>query len=221
MTKLKKLVLILMTGVMLLGTASVFGQGSGSGENSLPLEDLNVIHAAALQSNDVNYKIRAIQAMARLRRKESLGVLIQIMNQSIDVIDPTAGPEHNWRWAAAAARAARSFARVEGAAQRLTPPLSRLMRYHPEERVQGEAALSLGVVAAQGDENIRLRAVQALTEKLDKCAITKNLLALLLVKSLGELGHRRAFVSLLAVTQKGFLDIVKRAAKTSLRRLRF
>ena len=134
----------------------MFGQSSGGSD--LPLEDLNVIHAAALQNSDINYKIRAIQAMARLKRKESINVLIQVMNQSIDVIDPTTGPHHNWKWAAAAARAARSFARVEGAAQRLTSPLSRLMRYHPEERVQGEAALSLGVVAAYGDEDIKRRA---------------------------------------------------------------
>lgn len=221
LVKIKPL-MVFVTLVILILTISPlsYGQSSNTGDN-LPLEDLNVIHDAALQTHDVNYKIQAIQAMARLKRKESIGVLIQIMNQSIDVIDPTSGPHHNWRWAAAAAKAARSFAGAEGAAERLTPPLSRLMRYHPEERVQGEAALSLGVVAAKGDETIRLRAVQSLTEKLDKCPITRNLLALLLVKSLGELGHRRAFVSLLAVTQKGYLDIVKREAKNSLRKLNF
>ena len=214
----KKLGFVLVIIFILGSLSGIFAQ---SDEQPPPLEDINQIHAAARQNADVNYKIRAIQQMAKLKRKESISVLIEIMNQSIDVIDPTRGPHHNWRWAAAAARAARSFARIEGAAERLTPPLSRLMRYHPEERVQGEAALSLGVVAANGDENIRLKAAQSLTEKLDKCPITKNLLALLLVKALGRLGHRRAFVSLLAVTQKGFLKIVKREAKKSLRMLRF
>ncbi len=219
--KIGKLVFLSLIVVIIAGSSSIYTQNRSGSGSSLPLEDLNVIHAAALQNADINYKIKAIQAMGRMRRKESIGVLIQIMNQSIDVIDPTRGPHHNWKWAAAAARAARKFAGIKGAAERLSTPLQRLMRYHPEERVQGEAALSLGVVAARGDENIRLRAVQSLTAKLDKCPITRNLLALLLIKALGQLGHRRAFVSLLAVTQKGFLNIVKREAKKSLKMLKF
>jgi len=225
MKKLKKVVILLIVVSLFIYGPAIYGQQStyqrSANDSAFPLDEIKIVHEAALQTADINYKIAAIQQMAKLKKKESVEVLVTIMNQAIDVIDPTRPDEGTWKWAAAAARAARSFARVPGAVPRLTPPLTKMMRYHPEERVQGEAALSLGVVAAHGDDEIRAKAASALTEKLDKCPIVKNLLALLLVKALGRLGHRRAFVSLLAVTQKGFLDIVKQAAKKSLKMLRF
>jgi hypothetical protein len=93
------------------------------------------------------------------------------------------------------------------------------MVFDPEERVKGECALTLGIIGRDSEPQLKDQIADELITKLNHTPVSKNLLALMLVKSLGRLGHPKALVHLIAVTQKGYLRVVKEEAKKAIEML--
>ncbi len=184
----------------------------------IPLGDIQKLHKIAKQAPDINERIKAIQSLAKYKRAESVEILVDILEEPFryQYAHNDKQKENNWKVRVAAARAIRKYEGDKEVAKKVYKPLTRVMVYDPEERVKGEAALTLGVIGRSADPDVKEKIVEQLIIKLNHTPVHKNLLALMLVKALGRLGHPKALVPLIAVTQKGYLRIVKQEAKKSI-----
>lgn len=190
-------------------------------EVEIPLGDITKLHFLAKDSPDINTRIRAIQELAKYKKKESVDLLIDILEEPFKNVYATGDKQmqDNWKVRQEAARAIRVYKDDKEVVKKVYMPLTKVMIFDPEERVKGESALTLGIIGRDADTEVKERIADELITRLNHTDVTKNLLALMLVKSLGRLGHPKALVHLIAVTQKGFLRVVKEEAKKSIEML--
>lgn len=200
-----------------------FGQGSKKDkEIEIPLGDVKKLHRLAKSTQvDINTRIKAIQQLAKYKRPESVQVLIDVLEEPYRNAYAYGDKQmqNNWKVRQEAARSIRAYAGNKEVVRKVYQPLTRVMVFDPEERVKGESALTLGIIGRDAEPDIKERIVDELITKLNHTPVSKNLLAIMLVKSLGRLGHPKALVHLIAVTQKGYLRVVKEEAKKSIEML--
>jgi len=193
----------------------------GGKEIEIPLGDIKKLHDLAKNAPDIDTRIKAIQQLANLKKPESVQVLVDILEEPYKNVYAYGDKQmqENWKVRVSAARAIRAYAGDKEVTRKVYMPLTRVMVYDPEERVKGECALTLGIIGRDADPEVKERIADELITKLNHTPVNKNLLALMLVKALGRLGHPKALVHLIAVTQKGYLRVVKEEAKKSIEML--
>ncbi|HOJ49598.1 MAG TPA: HEAT repeat domain-containing protein [Spirochaetota bacterium] len=193
----------------------------GGKEIEIPLGDIKKLHDLAKNAPDIDTRIKAIQQLANLKKPESVQALIDILEEPYKNVYAYGDKQmqENWKVRVSAARAIRAYAGDKEVTRKVYMPLTKVMVYDPEERVKGECALTLGIIGRDADPDVKERIADELITKLNHTPVNKNLLALMLVKALGRLGHPKALVHLIAVTQKGYLRVVKEEAKKSIEML--
>jgi len=218
---MKKIVLILLA--LLIGSLAVAQEETAGKDQEveIPLGDIQKLHTLAKDAPDINTRIRAIQQLAKMKKSESVDVLVDILEEPFRNAYATGDKQmqDNWKVRQEAARAFRSYAGDKEVTKKVYRPLTRVMVYDPEERVKGESALTLGIIGRDAEPEVKARIADELIIRLNKTPVSKNLLAMMLVKALGRLGDPKALVHLIAVTQKGYLRIVKEEAKKSIEML--
>jgi HEAT repeat protein len=216
---MKRLIILLL---VLLVSGISFAQEKKEGKTiEIPLENVKKYEKLAKDAPDINERIAAIQELAKLKAESSVDILIDVLEEPYrnQYAFGDKQMQDNWKVRVEAARAIRAYEGNKEVAKKVYRPLTKVMVFDPEERVKGEAALTLGIIGRDSDPEIKEKIADELIVKLNHTSVTKNLLALMLVKSLGKLGHSKALVHLIAVTQKGYLRVVKEEAKTAIKEL--
>lgn len=212
----------IMVCLFILAAITAFAQGGKNDQEiEIPLGDIQRLHKLAKDAPDVDTRIRAIQQLARYKRPESVEILLDVLEEPFrnQVAYGDKQMENTWKTRVAAAQAIRAYAGDQEVTRKVYRPLTRVMVFDPEERVKGESALTLGIIGRDAEPEIKERIADELITKLNHTSVSRNLLALMLVKSLGRLGHPKALVHLIAVTQKGYLRVVKEEAKKAIEML--
>ena len=220
--RMKRLLMLLLAIFIALPITAQEKDSKSDGQVvEIPLGNIEKLHEIAKNAADINERIKAIQSLAKFKRSESVQVLIDVLEEPFrqQYAFNDKQFQDNWKVRVEAAKAMRAYEGDKEVASKVYRPLTRVMVYDPEERVKGEAALTLGVIGRAADPEVKERIVEQLIVKLNHTPVHKNLLALMLVKALGRLGHPKALVPLIAVTQKGYLRVVKEEAKKSIEAL--
>ncbi len=200
----------------------VFAITGYSGQSSLPFEEVEALHQIALYSQEPGLRVGAIRALGRIGNKKSIEILTKIMGEAIRIVNPD--PQFHARMEKARVEALKAIRRFNLDAQtagQVTPEMIKVMRADPAEIVQSEAALSLGVVGSKTVGQDRVKVVDDMVYKLNRCPNTKNLLAFMLCKGFAALQERTAKVAtcLLGAYKRGYLLIVRTQAKMTLKQL--
>ncbi|HCL55592.1 MAG TPA: hypothetical protein DHW82_01085 [Spirochaetia bacterium] len=214
---MKKLFLVLM---LTLFAGVLFAEEKGK-EIEIPLQDIERLHTLAKEAPDNDTRIKAIQALAKSKNKASVQILVDILEEPYKNVYANGDKQmqDNWKVRAEAAKAMRAYEGDKEVVKQVYRPLNKVMVYDPEERVKGECALTLGILGRDADPDVKDKIADELIVKLNHTPVEKNLLAIMIVKALGRLGHPKALVHLIAVTQKGYLRVVKEEAKKSIEML--
>jgi hypothetical protein len=189
----------------------------------LPLEEIDALHQIAAHSKDVELRVRAIRALGKIGSRQSIKVLTSIMTEAVQVVIRQ-DPQYHERMEKAriaALKAMRKIGMNESDADYVSPNMMKVLRADPAERVQAEAALSLGVIGAKASGVMKSRVAESLTWKLNRCPITKNLLAFMLIKGFRQLNVKtnKVLSSLMGAFQRGYLAIVRLEAKSTVKEL--
>ncbi len=221
---MKKILLVLFALLMVGNYAVAQDTSQQEGKDQeveIPLGDIKKLHALAKDAPDINTRIRAIQQLAKMKRAESVDLLVDILEEPFKNAYATGDKQmqDNWKVRQEAAKAFRAYAGDQEVTRKVYTPLTKVMVFDPEERVKGESALTLGIIGRDAEPDVKQRIADELIIRLNKTPVSKNLLAMMLVKALGRLGDPKALVHLIAVTQKGYLRIVKEEAKKSIEML--
>jgi len=225
---MKKLLLVILFSIIAVALVAQGTQDNkdNKAENKdkeveIPLGDITKLHFLAKDSPDIGTRIRAIQELAKYKKRESVDLLIEILEEPFRNVYAQGDKQlqDNWKVRQEAARAIRVYKDDKEVVKKVYMPLTKVMIFDPEERVKGESALTLGIIGKDADPEVKERIADELITRLNHTDVSRNLLALMIVKSLGRLGHPKALVHLIAVTQKGFLRVVKEEAKKSIEML--
>lgn len=160
--------------------------------------------ATSLDPADDEIRIRAIKRLGELKAKESLDVLIEVLQTKRYV---AGGKEvYNWRLKVIAAKALADIGD-----RKALFPLVDMLRADSDNTVKRGAAQALGLM---GDVARTRTVLEVMHAELDRTR--DNALVSDICESLGKIGDKSSFVYLLRVTQGPYLNYVKEVAQKSI-----
>lgn len=198
--------------IFLLGFVSI---NIFSAQTSGPVElSLQELHKRAVEG-ELSRRLQAIREIGRRQSPSSVDILVQIFQRH----NPGRS-QGEWVARIAAIRVLREYKREGRIVDKALRPLLKLLFYDQNEKIQAEAAITIGYVAKYGRPEDRQYAFNMLKRKTKKITESQHLLALMLIKGLTFLKHPNTIPLLKTFLKRDFILLVKMQAKKAIKDLR-
>ncbi len=181
--------------------------------------DINSYIFAIKRAPDSYIGRYAIRKLGKTNDAKAIPILIWALRYGLaDVQSNTPqNQEGDWRLRYEAAKAFSNFTIKK---KKIALALKRSMDEDPNSRVQGIAAISMGIIGRRASNQLKKQIVLYLKNKVSKTPIRKTQLNIALVKAFGYNGHFSGRNFLLSMRYRGYGALVKRHIEKALRQLR-